>query len=94
MDYSEAGNSLLADLVTKYGGGGWGGNVNKMDCLYTHPHTGASLYVGGWEAAEDLSLLQEAEVTHSQHIRSVMKALIDDISVLDVRCQFPETPDP
>ena len=64
MDYSEAGNSLLADLVTKWGGGWWGENVNKMDCLYTHPSTGASLYVGGWEAAEDLSLLQEAGVTH------------------------------
>ena len=62
-DYSEAGRSLLANLVSQWGGAWWGENVNKMDCLYTHPHTGASPYVGGWEAAEDLCLLQEAGVT-------------------------------
>ena len=39
-DYSEAGRNLVADLVSKWGGGWWGENVNKMDCLYTHPDTG------------------------------------------------------
>ena len=39
-DYSEAGRNLVADLVSKLGGGWWGENVNKMDCLYTDPDTG------------------------------------------------------
>ena len=30
----------MADLVSKWGGAWWGENVNKMDGLYTHPHTG------------------------------------------------------
>ena len=103
-DYSEAGRSLLANLVSQWGGAWWGENVNKMDCLYTNPDTGresallpppcfhcnfnwfstpgGSVYVGGWEAAENLSLLEEAGISrvvncttdlespHTQAIRS------------------------
>ena len=102
-DYSEAGRSLVANLVSQWGGAWWGENVNKMDCLYTDPDTGresallpplnckfnwsptpgGSVYVGGWEAAENLSLLEEAGISrvvncttdlqspHTQAIRSV-----------------------
>ena len=34
MDYSEAGNNVLADLVTKWGGQWWDHGVNVMDCLH------------------------------------------------------------
>ena len=45
-DYSEAGRNLVADLVSKWGGGWWGENVNKMDCLYTDPETGIASRTG------------------------------------------------
>ena len=63
MDYSEAGRNVLADLVTKYGGQWWEHGTNVMDSVHQHS-TGACIYVGGWQAAEDLALLRSKNITH------------------------------
>ena len=64
MDYSEAGRNVLADLVTKHGGQWWDHGVIVMDMLHHDEVTGGCLYVGGWQAAEDLALLQSKRITH------------------------------
>merc|ERR1712029_588854 len=67
MDYSEAGRNVLADLVTKWGGQWWEHGVNVMDCLHQEPgyeEDRGCLYVGGWQAAENLDLLREKKITH------------------------------
>merc|ERR1711872_465645 len=63
MNYSEAGGVILADLVTKYGGQWWDHGVNLIDCLH-EDERGGKIFVGGWQAAENLSLLQENKITH------------------------------
>jgi len=66
MDYSQEGRSLMADLMSRYGLGGVGkdmlGGYHKMDAIY-RSQKGGTLYVGGWDAAEDLGGLQGAGIT-------------------------------
>jgi len=64
MDYSQEGRNLVAGLLSKYGLGGqdmWGG-YHKMDPVY-QADTGGVIYVGGWDAAEDLAGLEAAGIT-------------------------------
>jgi len=43
-------------------GANWDRGVNKMDCVFKSD-TGGKIFVGGWEAAENLPLLQDANIT-------------------------------
>jgi len=64
MDYSQEGRSLVADLMSKYGMGGKDvfGSYHRMDAVHKAA-SGGVVYVGGWDAAEDLAGLVEAGVT-------------------------------
>ena len=81
-DYTEAGKNVLADLVSKWGGQWWDHGVNIMDCLY-QDHSGGRLYVGGWQAAENLSLLKENKITHVVNCTTDLQCPHQD----DIRCR-------
>eukprot|EP00092_Neocalanus_flemingeri_P077873 GFUD01096771.1.p1 GENE.GFUD01096771.1~~GFUD01096771.1.p1 ORF type:complete len:192 (-),score=44.52 GFUD01096771.1:411-947(-) len=52
---------MVADLMSRWGSQ-WDDGVNLMDQVFKS-ETGGIIYVGGWGAAENISLLQDAGVT-------------------------------
>ena len=93
MDYSEAGRNVLADLVTKHGGQWWDHGVNVMDVLHHDEVTGGCLYVGGWQAAEDLTLLQSKGITHVVNCTTDLSCPhTNDISYLTFDIRFAPVP--
>merc|ERR1711864_14786 len=54
------GMNLMEDIMS-LSGTSWEIPVNKMDKIFTS-EAGGAIYVGGWEAAENLTLLQTANI--------------------------------
>jgi len=60
MNYNQEGMNLMEDIMS-LSGTSWEIPVNKMDKIFTS-EAGGAIYVGGWEAAENLTLLQTANI--------------------------------